>query len=89
MLSCPGFLSRKNITDVENNAVEGSTTWKHQNAYAKMMIAGCLNQSKRIVERFDDILFGHAPERLIQGTHAAIRDLLLSEQCRKFLANNS
>ena len=89
VLSCPGFLSRKNISDVENNAVDGSTTWKHQNAYAKMMIAGCLNQSKRIVERFDDILFGHAPEKLIQGTHTAIRDLLCSEQCRRFLANNS
>ena len=89
VLSCPGSLSRKNISDVENNAVDGSTTWKHQNAYAKMMIAGCLNQSKRIVQKFDDILFGQAPEKLIQGTHMAIRDLLGSEQCRSFLANNS
>ena len=74
---------------MENNVVVGATSWKHQNAYAKMMIAGCLNQSKQIVERFDNILFGHAPERIIQETHAAIRDLLLSEECRKFLANNS
>ena len=41
------------------------------------------------MERFDNILFGHAPGRIIQETHAAIRDLLLSEECRKFLANNS
>ena len=89
VLSCPGFLSRKNVSEVENNVVDGATTWKHQNAYAKMMMAGCLNQAKRIIQRFDDILFGPAPEELILGTHAAIRELLLSDDCRKFLTNNS
>ena len=69
VLSCPGFLSRKNVSEVENNVVDGATTWKHQNAYAKMMMAGCLNQAKRIIQRFDDILFGPAPEELILGTH--------------------
>ena len=41
VLSCHGSLSPKNIREVENNLVEGSSTWKHQNTYAKMMIAGC------------------------------------------------
>ena len=63
-ISCPGFLSPKNIREVENNLVEGSSTWKHQNTYAKMMIAGCLHQAMRIIEQFDDVLFGPAPDSL-------------------------
>ena len=64
VLSCPGSLSPKNIREVENNLVEGSSTWKHQNTYAKMMIAGCLHLAMRIIEQFDDILFGPAPDSL-------------------------
>ena len=43
VLSCPGSLSPKNIREVENNLVEGSSTWKHQKTNAKMMTAGCLH----------------------------------------------
>ena len=62
VLSVPRSLSTKNISDIEYNTVSGNTTWSHQNLYAKMMIAGCLNQSRRIIEKFDEILFGPAPE---------------------------
>ena len=73
VLNCPGFLTNRNISDIENNLVEGKTTWKHQNAYAKMVIAGCLNQAKRIVEMFDEVLHGgEKPEILIQKTHSTI-----------------
>ena len=58
VLSSPGFLSPKNITDVENNFVDGNTTWKHQDAYCKMLIVGCLNQARRILEKYDHILYG-------------------------------
>ena len=86
VLSTPGFLSNKNISDIENSVVEGNTTWKHQNAFAKMMIAGCLNQSKRIVEKFDEILHvGVKPEVLVHGTHATIRQLLRSDEGSAFL----
>ena len=40
VLSCPGFLTNKNISDIQNNIVEGKTTWKHQNMYRRLMIAG-------------------------------------------------
>ena len=49
VLSTPGFLSGKNISHVENNMVEGNTTWTHQDAYAKMVIAGFLSQAKKIL----------------------------------------
>ena len=86
VFSTPGFLSNKNISDIENNVVEGNTTWRHQNAFAKMMFAGCLNQSKRIVEKFDEVLHGGSkPEVLVHKTHAAIRRLLGSDECSAFL----
>ena len=85
MLSSPGFISPKNISDVENGIVEGKTTWKHQDAYCKMLIAGCLNQSKRILQKYDEILYGSSPELLIGPTHVAIRELLQSEEARSFL----
>ena len=51
-----------------------------------MMIAGCLNQAKRILEKFDEILqTGTKPEVLVQKTHATIRRLLQSEDCSAFL----
>ena len=85
VLSCPGYLPKKNTTDIENNLIHGSTSWRHQNAYAKMMIAGCMSQAKRIVEKFDEILYGPAPEQLISDTHRNIRSLLGSDECVKFL----
>ena len=88
VMSCPGTLSKKNITDVENNLINGATTWKHQNMYAKMMIAGCMNQSKRIFEKFDKILYGQMPENLIKETHVTIRGLLNSKEGTDFLAAN-
>ena len=85
VLHAPGFLTPKNVSDIENNIVDGKTTWRHQNAYGKMVIAGCLNQSKRIIEKFDEILHGSKPEVLIQGTHDTIKRLLTSDECRAFL----
>ena len=84
VLNLPGFLARKNISDVENNGVHGSTTWKHQDAYAKMVIAGCLAQAKKIFEKFDEVLYGPAPEKLVEESHAAIADLLMSEDAKVF-----
>ena len=49
------------------------------------MIAGCLNQAKRIVEKYDKILYGPAPEILVEETHTAPRELILSEEARFFL----
>ena len=86
VLSCPGFLTKKNTTEIENNLIHGTSSWKHQNAYAKMMIAGCMNQAKRIFQKFDEVLYGPAPEQLIKETHLAIRGLLNSEDGAKFLA---
>ena len=56
------------ISDIQNNNVEGKTTWKHQNAYAKMIIAGAINQAKRIVQKFDTVLHGAKPEVLVGET---------------------
>ena len=84
VLNSPGFLSKKNILDVENNVVNASTTWKHQDAYAKMIIAGCLEQAKKIIEKFDEVLYGPAPESLVEETHAAIADLLVSDEAKTF-----
>ena len=50
VLSTPGVLTPKNIVDIENNIVDGKTTWRHQNAYVKMVIAGCLNQARNILD---------------------------------------
>ena len=84
VMSSQGFLSQKNISDVENNRTVGNTTWKHQHAYCKMAMAGCLNQAKDIVKKFDDVLYGPAPESLIGDTHLAIRELLKSDDCGQF-----
>ena len=72
VLGCPGFLSNKNISEIENNIVDGKTTWKHQNMYGKLMIAGCISQAKRILKKFDDILYGSSPEERVQTTHKEI-----------------
>ena len=87
VLSVPRSLSPKNISDIEYNTVSGNTTWSHQNLYSKMMISGCLNQSRRIIEKFDEILFGPVPEEGVEKTHKDIRNLLCSDDCRTFLSN--
>ena len=51
VLSTSGVLTKKNVNDIENNNVFGNTTWSHQNTYVKSLIAGCLNQAKRMVEK--------------------------------------
>ena len=51
-----------------------------------MMIAGCINQSKRVFEKYDEVLYGQAPESLIEGTHRAIRELLISPEGKSFLS---
>ena len=56
VLSSPGFESLKNISEVENGVVEGNTTWKHQVAYCKMINAGFMNQTKRILLKYDEVL---------------------------------
>ena len=80
VMSASGFLSAKNITDIQNNNVEGTTTWKHQNAFCKMTIAGCINQAKRITHKFDAVLHGSKPEELICTTHEAIKEILRSPE---------
>ena len=88
VLSLPGFLTAKNISEVENNIVEGKTTWRHQDAYCKMIMAGCLNQAKRILQMYDSVLNGESPEVLVQSTHRKIRDLLRSRECDEFFTNH-
>ena len=51
-----------------------------------MVIAGYLNQAKRIFEKYDDILYGPAPEKLVEETHEAVRELLTSPECKVFLS---
>ena len=84
VLSSQRSLSTKNISDVENSVIVGKTTWKHQEAYVKRLIAGSLNQAKRIFEKYDEILYGSVPEIQVEETHSSIRGLLDSEDCKKF-----
>ena len=44
-----------------------------------------MNQAKRIVEKYDEILYGPAPELLVNEAHSAIRTLLKSSECRNFM----
>ena len=85
VLSCPGFLTNKNISDIQNNIVEGKTTWRHQNMYGKLMIAGCINQAIRIFGKYDDVLYGSSPEVLVKEAHRKISELLCSDKARAFL----
>ena len=50
-----------------------------------MLTAGCLNQAKRIIEKYDEILYGPAPVMLVKQKHQAIEDLLRSAECAAFL----
>ena len=51
-----------------------------------MVIAGCMNQAKRILEKYDEILYGPAPEKLIGDVHRAIGELLNSKEACEFSA---
>ena len=51
-----------------------------------MVIAGCLNQARSICEKFDEVLYGPAPEELVEQTHKDVRNLLISQECRDFLS---
>ena len=53
VLSTPGSLKPVHIANIENNITSGKGTWSHQNSDVKMMIAGSLNQAKRIIEKYD------------------------------------
>ena len=86
VLSSPRNLTRVNQSDIENNVVDGKTSWRHQNAYALAMMAGCINQAKKILSKYDEVLFGPAPEVLIEPTHQAIRDMLKSPEVKAFVA---
>ena len=50
-----------------------------------MMIAGCLNQAKRIIAKFDKVIDGKTPEYLVEETHERIRALLRSEELGQIL----
>ena len=52
VMSTPGSLKPAQIADIENNITTGGTTCSHQSSYVKMMIAGSLNQAKRIIEKY-------------------------------------
>ena len=49
-----------------------------------MVIAGCMNQARSIFEKFDEILHGPAPEKLVEETHKSVRKLLMSQECQVF-----
>ena len=50
------------------------------------MMAGCINQAKKILSKYDEVLFGPAPEVLIEPTHQAIRNLFASPEGKAFVA---
>ena len=64
--------------------VDAKTTWRQQNAYVKMVIARCMNQARSIFVKFDEILHGPAPEKLVEETHKSVRKLLMSQECQVF-----
>ena len=49
------------------------------------MIAGSLNQAKRIIEKYDEALYGPSPELLVEKTHDKIRKIVSSEEARRFV----
>ena len=49
-----------------------------------MMIAGFLNQAKRILSKYDKILFGSSPEEQVENTHKTVRELLVSQEGKTF-----
>ena len=43
----------------------------------------------RIIEQFNEVLFGPSPEGVVKESHRGIRKLLSSVECREFLEGNS
>ena len=37
-----------------------------------------------IFEKFDEVLHGPAPEKLVEDTHRSVRELLASQECQQF-----
>ena len=54
-----------------------------------MIMVGCLNQAKRILQMYESVLHGDTPEMLVHSTHQEIRNLLQTEECREFFDNQS
>ena len=54
-----------------------------------MVIAGCLNQARNILVKFDEILDGPAPEKLVVDTLEANRRVLASQKCQEFMGKMS
>ena len=50
-----------------------------------MLTAGCLNHAYRIVEKYDEVLYGPAPEILVSETHTVIKEQLKCTECRTYL----
>ena len=48
-------------------------------------MAGLMNQAKRIFEKFDEVLYGPAPEVLVQEAHRSLKTLLQSDEAREFV----
>ena len=44
-----------------------------------------MNQAKRIFEKFDEVLYGSAPEVLVQEAHRSLKTLLQSDEAREFV----
>ena len=49
-----------------------------------MLIAGCMNQSKRILSNFDKIMYSKSPVECAENTHKAIAKLLASKEVLLF-----
>ena len=52
------------------------------------MIAGLINQAKRILEKYDEVLCGSSPEVLVQESHKAIGVLLRSAECHQLFQSS-
>ena len=48
------------------------------------MIAGCMNHAARIIEKYDKVLFGPAPEEQVEGVQKKIRELLVPQEATTF-----
>ena len=50
------------------------------------MLRHCGAYAKKILSKYDEVLFGPAPEVLIEPTHQAIRNLFASPEGKAFVA---
>ena len=75
VMSSSGFLLPKNFTEIEKTIMDSDSTQVQQNAYVKMIIAGCLNQAKSIIAKYDKVINDKTPKWLVEETHEKIRAL--------------